>query len=193
MERRKRLGEYWDGKEENTRQITVNWCSRHHWGRKKVTIDKLHFHSRGGKMYTIFNWKEKKFLYRKSIGWWNPPGNREFSGVRAGGYFICLAKIYIIYIYIYMGCGGFATIFLVSIHNCNPIYMSTLGFSTDGIATIYNNATTRNDHHTIIPLTQNVTIPPPTNPRHWPEPPPHLTRIWERPECFMFFLLITAL
>ena len=52
------------------------------------------------------------------------------------------------------GCGGFATIFLVSIHNCNPIYMSTLGLSTDGIATIYNNATTRNDHHTIIPLTQ---------------------------------------
>ena len=40
-------------------------------------------------------------------------------------------------------------------------YMSTLGLSTDGIATIYNNATTRNDHHTIIPLTQNVTIPLP--------------------------------
>ena len=57
-----------------------------------------------------------------------------------------------------MGCGGFATIFLVSIHNCNPIYMSTLGLSTDGIATIYNNATTRNDHHTIIPLTQNVIL-----------------------------------
>ena len=31
--------------------------------------------------------------------------------------------------------------------------MSTLGLSTNQIATICNNATTRNDHHSIIPLT----------------------------------------
>ena len=48
--------------------------------------------------------------------------------------------------------------------------MSTLGLSINEIATICNNATTRNDHHTIIPLTQNVTIPP-INPRLMTGPP----------------------
>ena len=57
------------------------------------------------------------------------------------------------------------------------MYMSTFGFSTAEIATICNYVTKRNDHHTIIPLTQNVTIPPPINPRLILPPQPHLTEI----------------